>query len=460
AAVVLCELDGVSRRDAAGRLGVPEGTISSRLAKGRKLLADRLRKRGVAALGLAALAPAVVPPRLVAAASALASGEPASATVAALAHGVVRAMVLHKFRAVSLALGLVAVVALAAGPSAGQPDIPRPAPALLRVAAQPPAPKAKATPVGIVVARVGEHWRLDPDGKKLDEFRPPEGVRFGGEAAVSPDGVWVAIVGLKDEPPQALQPGVELQPFPLKLVVRRLDGGGEPKVFDLPGFTLEPHWMPDGKALSIAQATNPGRTAYRHATLTPATGEVVPHGDGDGLRILDVMTDGLGFLCEQRDAEKKTAKLVLSRAGDGGIRPLTDLKTPPGFINARLSPDGKRVLFADGDQARKDAHKWGRSHRPYLLDIATGKREALADFPENGQVYGVAWSPDGKRVAYTWTQLHADVLAKERITGEDARRETESFLTVADPDGRNPRTVASDKSQFFGNLVFGQLDWR
>ncbi|MBN9522266.1 sigma-70 family RNA polymerase sigma factor, partial [bacterium] len=49
AAVVLCELDGVSRRDAAGRLGVPEGTISSRLAKGRKLLADRLRKRGVAA---------------------------------------------------------------------------------------------------------------------------------------------------------------------------------------------------------------------------------------------------------------------------------------------------------------------------------------------------------------------------------------------------------------------------
>jgi RNA polymerase sigma factor (sigma-70 family) len=46
-AVILCDLRGVSRSEAAAALGVPEGTLSSRLAAGRKKLATRLRRRGV-----------------------------------------------------------------------------------------------------------------------------------------------------------------------------------------------------------------------------------------------------------------------------------------------------------------------------------------------------------------------------------------------------------------------------
>jgi RNA polymerase sigma factor (sigma-70 family) len=47
-AVVLCELHGRSLKDAAGALGVPVGTLASRLARGRQMLADRLRAKGFA----------------------------------------------------------------------------------------------------------------------------------------------------------------------------------------------------------------------------------------------------------------------------------------------------------------------------------------------------------------------------------------------------------------------------
>ena len=82
------------------------------------------------------------------------------------------------------------------------------------------------------------------------------------------------------------------------------------------------------------------------------------------------------------------------------MRELTALKGIPGRAVARLSPDGTKVLLLDGDPDRKDAHKWGASDRPYRVDVKTGKAEKLAEFPENGRGFGVAWSPDGKRLAY------------------------------------------------------------
>jgi RNA polymerase sigma factor (sigma-70 family) len=47
AAVVACDLEGNTRAEAAGRLGWSEGTVASRLARGRALLADRLTRRGI-----------------------------------------------------------------------------------------------------------------------------------------------------------------------------------------------------------------------------------------------------------------------------------------------------------------------------------------------------------------------------------------------------------------------------
>ena len=63
--ILLCELGGASRQDAAARLGLPEGTLSSRLSRGRALLRDRLTRRGVA-LGVGGAATLVAEPAVAA----------------------------------------------------------------------------------------------------------------------------------------------------------------------------------------------------------------------------------------------------------------------------------------------------------------------------------------------------------------------------------------------------------
>jgi RNA polymerase sigma factor (sigma-70 family) len=53
-AIELCDLDGCTHEEAAGRLGWPLGTLKTRLARGRRRLRDRLDRRGLA-LGSALL---------------------------------------------------------------------------------------------------------------------------------------------------------------------------------------------------------------------------------------------------------------------------------------------------------------------------------------------------------------------------------------------------------------------
>jgi RNA polymerase sigma factor (sigma-70 family) len=111
--IVLCDLEGKTRKEAARQLAWPEGTVASRVAKGRTLLAKRLARHGwvVSAGSMAAVlaenaASAGVPPPVIAsvirAASVLAAGQTAAAgiapNVAALAEGVMKSMRLMKLK--------------------------------------------------------------------------------------------------------------------------------------------------------------------------------------------------------------------------------------------------------------------------------------------------------------------------------------------------------------------------
>jgi RNA polymerase sigma factor (sigma-70 family) len=136
--IVLCELEGKTRKEAARQLGCPEGTVGGWLARARVMLAKRLTKRGVALSGgvfaavLSQKAGAGVPPSLVSstikAANLLAAGQAAttgaiSVKVAALTEGVLKSMLLTKLK-VAAAVVLVAAVTLAvAGGSLSQPTL-------------------------------------------------------------------------------------------------------------------------------------------------------------------------------------------------------------------------------------------------------------------------------------------------------------------------------------------------
>lgn len=116
-AVVLCELLGVSRGEAAQRLGVPEGTLSSRLAAARKALARRLKDYAPLAVPLAL---PVVSPMLVNAAvqhARLVSLDPSAAVVSSVgttANGVIFAMNVSRIRPVVIAAMLVIGLACSA----------------------------------------------------------------------------------------------------------------------------------------------------------------------------------------------------------------------------------------------------------------------------------------------------------------------------------------------------------
>lgn len=417
--LVLCDLEGRTRKEAARKLGLPEGTAASRLARARTMLARRMARHGPVIGGVSLTlvlaphaAPAAVPSALTGStikAVALigaghASASVVSVKVAGFTEAVLKAMMLTRLKMLTVALAL----AVLAGGTVGLASL-----------FDDPGPAARAS----------------ADLKTIDGLiRQLASKDFSKRAAASKA---LADIGepTLDALRAAARTSVELE------VHRRID-----RLI----HTIEGRWQlhcfkgHTDAIPSLAMARLPDRWLAITAGRSEHTVRLWDIKKRKELHRLDGHTSWVWSVVFSKDGKRALS------GGVDGVR-LWDVasgKELRHFIGherqvyrVALAADGRRALSGSQD------------HTARLWDVDTGK-ELCCFRNHTDEVSSVALSPDGK-----WAvSAGLDNIARlwDIATGKELRQFPGIWTSEFSPDGRQLLTTGRDKSVRLWNLATGK----